>query len=130
MSKNGKRIVIAEDDSVWANVIRVRLEGAGFEVRVARDRCAALALLESEPFDLLVTDLRMPEMSGLELCQAVRARPALADLPILVLTATSDPADRTATLAALGVREIFSKPFTRVQLLQAIDRCLVQTAAG
>jgi CheY-like chemotaxis protein len=69
-------------------------------------------------------------MSGIELCQEVRARADLAELPIIILTAMSDPPDKSTLFAELGIREMFSKPFTKVQLLQAVNRCLAKQAVG
>ena len=81
------RILLAEDSPFYRNMIANYLVAAGYEVETAENGKVALEKLKSEGhFDLLITDLEMPEMDGFELLKAVRSEEAFKDLPILVLT--------------------------------------------
>lgn len=89
------RTVLIVDDSVTVRaMVAAVLESAGWPVLVARDGTEALALLEHKTVGLVITDLNMPEMDGITLIEQLRRRPALAEVPILVLTTEMDDATK------------------------------------
>lgn len=91
-----REVVLAEDSLATREVLRVLLEEQGFRVRLAADGEEALARLREQRPDVLVTDLNMPRRDGLALTRAVRADPALAGLPVVLLTSQDDEPTRTA----------------------------------
>lgn len=121
-------ILVAEDEAdIRANLQRLlRLEG--FRVTAVADGLAALAAVRSEPPDLLLTDLMMPGLDGEALLRALRAEPAGAHLPMLLLTARADADDRQRGLAA-GADAVITKPFERGPLLACI-RALLAPGGG
>jgi two-component system, chemotaxis family, sensor kinase CheA len=92
----GRDVVLAEDSLATREVLRVLLEEQGFRVRLAADGEEALARLREQAPDVLVTDVNMPRRDGLALTRAVRADPALAGLPVILLTSQDDEATRAA----------------------------------
>src|SRR5215475_3503035 len=87
------RILIVEDSPTQARHHEEALSGPGFETEIAGDAESALVRLAQEPFDLVVSDILMPGMSGYELCRRIKSTPATRDLPVLLLTTLSDPLD-------------------------------------
>jgi two-component system chemotaxis response regulator CheY len=94
------------------------------EVITACDGQDALAVLErSEPFDLILTDLNMPRMDGIELIRRARANPFFGGVPILMVTTESDGSQRQAAQNA-GATGFVRKPFRPESLREAVERCL------
>jgi two-component system chemotaxis sensor kinase CheA len=89
-------VVLAEDSLATREVLRVLLEEQGFRVRLAADGEEALARLRERLPDVLVSDVNMPRRDGLSLTRAVRADPAMAGLPVVLLTSQDDDATRAA----------------------------------
>jgi len=108
-----------EDDQSLRVVIRMVLEKARYEVLEARHGAAALELMENEMPDVVVADLRMPIMSGVELIGRLRASPETASVPVVLLTGLLP--DREVTRLANAV---VAKPFEPADLLAAIRRSL------
>lgn len=104
------RVLIVEDHRDIAELLRYNLETDSLDVTVACDGGPALAELRANAFDLLVLDLMLPEMSGLEVCKAVRCDPLLRDLPILILTARGEESIRNLAFS-LGANDYLLKPF-------------------
>ena len=116
-----ERILLAEDSQANQLVAMSMLEQAGFQVAVANNGYEVLTLLAKQPFDLILMDMRMPRMDGLEATRRIRdSAAAYADIPIVALTANAGHADTQRCLAA-GMRGFLGKPFTRDALVQAID---------
>lgn len=118
------RVVVAEDDSALRNVIRFCLEAAGFHVIACRDGQEALAELDKQPVDMVVTDMQMPRLSGLELCQKMRTEDRYHDLPLLMLTAKGLELDAERLRAELGLAEVMFKPFSPRELVRSVRRHL------
>lgn len=120
-------ILVAEDDpAIRANLARLlRLEG--YCVSTAADGLAAMAAVESEPPDLLISDLMMPGLDGLALLAWLRAQPRTARLPVVLLTARADVSDVQGGLAA-GADAYVTKPYQRDELLRHLRALL--PAAG
>ena len=115
----GPRILVAEDEPLAALVIEDALTESGYQVELAGDGEAALALSERGGFDVVVTDLAMPRMTGWELIAALRARQP--DLPIVVMTGYLPPGGRDALFAdGCTPAALLLKPFGISDLLAAL----------
>ncbi len=111
------RILVADDETHITQVVSLKLRNAGFEVIVAHDGEEALELATSELPSLLITDLQMPFLSGLELARKMRQKAATRDIPIVVLTARGlGLSDQD--LSETSIRAVMSKPFSPKQVLE------------
>jgi CheY-like chemotaxis protein len=118
------RILHVEDDASLQNLVRAALEHlGGYEVCTAADGEQALAAARAQAPQLLLLDLDLPGMNGIDTLRALRRIEALASTPVIFLTAAADPAV-LAELRALGVAEILPKPFRPRALVQAVARLL------
>jgi two-component system, OmpR family, phosphate regulon response regulator PhoB len=105
-----KRVLIIEDEPDVARLVEFNLRAAGFEVDRAGTAGDGLALLHSTPPDVVVLDLMLPDQSGYEVCKAIRAEPATADIGVLMLTARGESEDRILGLE-VGADDYVVKPF-------------------
>lgn len=129
---SAKRIIIADDEPHIRHVLSLKLEKGGYSVLQAADGQEALELCLAERPDLLITDYQMPGLSGLELCQQLRARPATRQLPVIMLTARGFDLDEAQT-QELAITAIMSKPFSPAEVLQKASDILdvaVQRRSG
>jgi signal transduction histidine kinase/CheY-like chemotaxis protein len=115
----GARILLAEDNEVNQLVAGKILEKAGLVVKIANNGREALEMLEAEPFDLVLMDIQMPEMDGLEAARRIRANPKYDQLPILAMTAHAMSGDREVSLAA-GMNGHITKPIVLSDLFNAL----------
>ena len=122
------RIVVVEDSLVQRAFLVRTLERAGFEVRTAGDGVEALGVLAEWSADLVLTDVEMPRMDGLELTEAIRGQAQLANLPVVVLTSRADDEDRQRSLEAGADGYIIKNTFDEVGLLAVVDRLLERQA--
>ena len=99
---------------------RYILEAAGYEVMLAGDGAEALALLHEQGCDVLVSDVEMPGLDGIELTVRVRAEPSLRDVPIILVTSLDSAADRERGLQAGADAYIVKTSFDQDQLLRTI----------
>ena len=118
-----KRILTVDDAATMRKMVAFTLKEAGHEVMEAIDGCDALKVLKDRAVDLVITDLNMPNMDGLELTRQLRALPAFARTPIILLTTESDPAKKMAGRAA-GATGWIVKPFNQEQLLAIVAKVL------
>jgi two-component system chemotaxis response regulator CheY len=118
-----KRIITVDDAATMRKMVAFTLKGAGHEVLEAGDGCEAITLLSQRPVDLVITDVNMPNMDGLELTRQLRAMPAFARTPIILLTTESDPAKKLLGRAA-GATGWIVKPFNQEQLLAIVAKVL------
>jgi DNA-binding response OmpR family regulator len=114
-------ILVAEDQADIRDLIVLNLQGAGYEVESVVDGQAALASQAERASDLLILDLMMPRLDGLEVCKALRARGRAT--PILMLTAKSTELDRVLGLE-LGADDYLTKPFSMAELLARVKALL------
>lgn len=117
-------ILVVDDHPTVAAAITVVLRKAGHRVTVAHDGRAALALVDSEAWDLVVTDILMPELDGIGLLRALQSsRPKL---PVLAISGGNRfPADLCLSLASgLGARAVLQKPFETIELIDQVDALL------
>ena len=110
------RILLVDDERDIVEPVRYALERDGFEVHVARDGEQALELARSEPFDLLLLDVMLPRLSGLDVCRTMRGE---SDVPIILLTARDDEVDRVLGLE-LGADDYVTKPFSTAELVSRV----------
>jgi DNA-binding response OmpR family regulator len=113
------RILIAEDDRDIARLIAHYVQKAGWQAHVAESGDEALAYARRESIDVMVLDLMLPGMSGLEVCRSLRADRATARLPIIMVTARSEETDRIFGLD-LGADDYLGKPFSPHELVARI----------
>jgi CheY-like chemotaxis protein len=123
MEKLMPTVLIADDDPRLSAALQFRLEQAGYEVYSAGSGRDILSQLEIERPDLILLDLMMPDMSGLEVLEYLQADPELASIPVLVLTAWGHAAVQSRCLE-LGARAFFSKPFSLRELTATVDEHL------
>lgn len=116
-----KTILIVEDDDTMRQLLKLHLTNAGYAVRAAADGIeAGHAVLGLTP-DLIITDVRMPHMTGFELVEALRQDPAMANIPVIFLTIEGESVDRGNKLGAL---EYLAKPIRVEVLLQKVAKHL------
>jgi len=120
-------ILVAEDDRDIAELVAHYLRKAGWAVHVAGSGDEALASARQQPFDLVILDVMLPGLSGLEVCRALRADKRTAQVPIIMLTARAEETDRIIGLE-IGADDYVSKPFSPNELVARI-RALVRRAA-
>jgi DNA-binding response OmpR family regulator len=114
-------ILVAEDQADIRDLLAMNLRGAGYQVAAVADGAAALASQTEQRSDLLILDLMMPALDGLEVCKALRARGHAT--PILMLTAKSTELDRVLGLE-LGADDYLTKPFSLAELLARVKALL------
>ncbi|HWB69534.1 MAG TPA: response regulator transcription factor [Solirubrobacterales bacterium] len=116
----GGRVLVVEDDTEIADVLRRSLRNEGYEVKTSADGVEALDIAAGFVPDLVVLDLGLPRLDGVEVCRRLRAG---GDVPILMLTARAETEDRVAGLDS-GADDYLVKPFERTELLARIRALL------
>ncbi len=117
------KIVVADDDVDVRMLVALKLRHSGYDVVDVGDGAAALEACRDERPDLVVLDLMMPVMSGLEACRAIKAEPGLADVPVVLLTARAQNTDVDAGLA-VGADDYVTKPFSPKELAARVESLL------
>ena len=112
-------ILVVEDDPDIADLIAHYLEKAGHDVKRLSSGAGVMAQLRAAPADLVILDLMLPGMDGLLVCQSMRADTSTAAIPIIMLTARGDEADRIAGLE-LGADDYVTKPFSPKELVARV----------
>lgn len=133
MHTNGaKRVLVAEDNFALANVVKFNLEKFGFDVTVAGNGREAWELVSHQPYDLIISDHQMPEMTGMELCQRIRDDERLRDIPFFLLTAKRLELDLNELADRLEITQTFSKPFSPSALVDVVrdQLSVARTTAG
>jgi DNA-binding response OmpR family regulator len=115
------RVLLIEDEPNISEAIRFILSRDGCEVTVLADGQGAVARACDDPPDLVILDLMLPGMSGLEILAALRAQPATAQVPVMMLTAKGQGRDREAAERA-GVSHFMTKPFSNDEIRAAVRR--------
>ena len=121
------RVLVADDDHDIARFVELNLSLEGFEVEVVHDGEAALASAFSRPPDLVLLDVMMPRLDGVEVLRRLRANAATAALPVVLLTAKSMSADKVVGLTA-GADDYIVKPFDTLELVARVHTTLRRTA--
>jgi len=121
----GKRILVVEDEEAMSAALKDGIAYEGYEVLMAADGEAGLSLAQREKPDLIVLDVMMPKMNGLDVCR--RLRGAGDDVPIIFLTARGQEIDKVLGLK-MGADDYITKPFSLMELLARIETVLRRTA--
>jgi DNA-binding response OmpR family regulator len=121
------QILVVEDDPDIAELVAHYAEKAGHKTERVSSGTAGLARVRASRPDLVVLDVMLPGLSGLVVCEAMRADPTLASIPIIMLTARADEADRIAGLE-LGADDYVTKPFSPRELVARIGALLRRVA--
>ena len=121
-------ILIVDDDREIARLVRAYLEQAGFRVICVYDGASAVRAIQAERPALLVLDLMLPDRDGLDLARSLRADPATATLPIIMLTARVEDTDRIVGLE-LGADDYVTKPFNPREVVARV-RAVLRRASG
>jgi len=125
-----QHLLMIEDDARLAQMVGEYLGQSGFEVSHAGDGHSGLSAVQSAPPDLVILDLMLPDMDGLEVCRRIRAMSgARAQVPVLMLTAKGDPMDRIIGLE-IGADDYLPKPFEPRELLARIRAVLRRRVKG
>jgi len=125
MSEALKKILVVDDEAQITRVLRRGLESAGFQVRIASDGRSGLESFRAWLPDLVITDLSMPGLDGLGLCERIRQ---LSEVPILVLSVREDETTKVKALD-LGADDYVAKPFGMAELTARIRALLRRTSA-
>jgi two-component system alkaline phosphatase synthesis response regulator PhoP len=121
-----RKILIVDDEAVLAETIAYNLEQAGYQVVTVFNGISALEAAKREAPDLIILDIMLPEMDGLEVCRRLRREEETATTPIMMLTAKSEEIDKVVGLE-VGADDYMTKPFGRRELL-ARTRALLRRA--
>jgi phosphate regulon transcriptional regulator PhoB len=117
------RILVIEDDPDIVELVRYNLENEGYEVASAADGRSGLDLLRRSDYDLVVLDLMLPQLSGLDVCKEIRREKKLEALPVIMLTARGEEADRVIGLE-LGADDYIAKPFSVREMVARVKALL------
>jgi two-component system phosphate regulon response regulator PhoB len=122
------RILVIDDEKDLIELVRYNLEKEGYIVRSSHDGESGLSMATKEPPDLLVVDLMLPGIDGLDVCRSLRSDKRTARIPIIMLTAKSAESDRILGLE-LGADDYVTKPFSPRELVARIKAVLRRTVA-
>ena len=123
-----RRIMVVEDHSQTRELLQYNLQAAGYEVRTAGGGEQGLDAMGRWRPDLVLLDIMLPEMDGLEVCRRLKQVPSLRGVPVIMLTARGDEVDRVVGLE-LGAEDYVVKPFSPRELLLRIKNALRRTGA-
>ncbi len=122
------RVLVVDDESDVTELLQYRLEQEGYRVATLNDPLGfVVKVREFEP-DLMLLDVMMPELSGIQLCRIVRADPSMKNIPVIFLSARGEVEDRIKGLEA-GAEDYVSKPFNTNELLLRISKMLKRSGA-
>ena len=123
----GETILVVDDMPQNVTLMRVILKNAGYRVIEATNGLDALAMLKQEKPDAIILDVRMPGMTGYEVCKKIRSDSRFATLPVIMVTALSGTAERIKGIEA-GATDFITKPFDKKELLARVKASLVAAA--
>jgi DNA-binding response OmpR family regulator len=119
----GRRILVAEDNPALGAMVKYSLEQVGFDTTLVRNGAEAWEKLQSESYELLVTDHQMPELTGCELCERLQQDARFVSLPIIMLSSKGLEL-APEMLERIGVRYVVPKPFSPRELIGRIENHL------
>ena len=122
----GKRVLVVDDEKLIVKGIRFSLEQDGMEVDCAYDGEEALEKVQNQKFDIILLDIMLPKLSGLEVCQQIRE---FSDVPIVMLTAKGDDMDKILGLD-YGADDYITKPFNILEVKARIKAIMRRTSGG
>jgi DNA-binding response OmpR family regulator len=121
-------VLVVDDDPVILKLLEVNFEMEGFTVLVARDGQEGIDVARADQPDLIVSDIMMPKVSGLELVTALKGDPTTSEIPIILLSAKAQNADVRSGLDA-GADDYVTKPFEPLDLVDRVNRLLEARAS-
>jgi DNA-binding response OmpR family regulator len=119
-----KKVLLCDDEVHILRTAEIKVRQAGLDVRTARDGQEAWELILKETPDIVVTDLQMPRVDGLELVSRIRAHEATRHLPVIMLTAKGFEVSRTELATQWGIFKVMAKPFSPRELVRVLDEAL------
>jgi DNA-binding response OmpR family regulator len=119
-------VLVVDDDPVILRLLQVNFELEGIEVVTAADGDEGLKIAQSDPPDLVISDIMMPKVNGLELLAALRSSPDTASLPVILLSAKAQVADVQRGLE-LGADDYITKPFDPLELIDRVYKVLAKS---
>jgi len=125
----GSRILVVEDETDLAELVAINLRGAGHDVTVAHDGNTALAEIQRSQPDLLVLDVMLPDISGIEVCRRLRRNAQTVRIPVIMLTARTDEVDRVVGFE-VGADDYVAKPFSPRELVLRVEAILRRTISA
>ena len=123
------RVLIVEDDEDIAQLLAHSVRKAGFDAAVMLSGAGVLARVRDSPPDLLLLDVMLPGLDGRDICRALRADPQIQAVPVIMITARADEAERVAGLE-LGADDYITKPFSPREVVARVRAVLRRTAAA
>jgi len=123
MESNKKTVLIIEDEADAAELFAEMMRVSGFRVVKTSSSAPAIAIMTDEKPDVVLLDIMMPEVSGLDILRQMRADPALVNIPVVVVSAMSMPTDIRHGMEA-GASTYLTKPVGFIDLKEAVDRAL------
>lgn len=117
------KVLVVDDNEVNRDVLGRRLEREGYRPTMAASGVEALAMLAAARFDLVLLDIRMPEMDGFEVLRRMKASPAMMDIPVVLISALDDMSSAARGIE-MGAEEVLPKPFDPVLLRARVGACL------
>lgn len=124
----GSHILVVEDETDLADLVALHLRNAGHEVTVARDGATALAQVQRALPDLVLLDVMLPDVSGVEVCRRLRRSSETTRLPVIMLTAKTEEVDRVVGFE-VGADDYVTKPFSPRELVLRVEAILRRTLA-
>jgi len=118
-----KKILIIEDEKDIQDLLQLYLKREGYDVHIAKDGEAGLRKASQERYDLVLLDLMLPQMDGLEICRNLRSRPQTSQIPIIMITAKAEESDRIVGLE-MGADDYITKPFSPREVLARVRAIL------
>jgi len=126
---SSKKIIYIEDEPEMIDLVTLILNRRGYDVKGAHGGRQGLDLVLSDPPDLILLDLMMPDMDGWDVYQQIKATEATRDIPVIIITAKSQTIDRVLGLHIAKVDDYICKPFLPQDLWDSIDRILSKSSA-
>ena len=123
------KILIVEDEDALVTLLTYNLEAAGYDVAAVKSGDEALLAIDEEQPDLVILDWMLPSLSGIEICRQIRAGSATRALPVIMLTARGEEADRLRGLAT-GADDYIVKPFSVAEVLARVKALLRRSSPG
>jgi DNA-binding response OmpR family regulator len=121
--KGAIRILIIEDDIEYRHLLRLQLSVVGYATEVAEDGVEGGKAILARPPNLILCDINMPHLSGLELVALMRTDEHSASIPVIFMSGSND-GDTLARAVALGAADFLAKPITHAELLASVEACL------
>ena len=124
-----EKALVIDDDKVITMALKIRLCAAGYDMSSSPDGISGLKAVQEKRPDVILLDIRMPGMDGLEVNRRLKAAPELSDIPVIVVSAQAQQATRQGALAA-GVKYFLPKPYDAAQLVALIEATTTETVCA